>query len=39
MALEWLGLMLASPFIFWMGQATSAFACCMALGLFGFFVL
>lgn len=37
MEFEWLGLMLASPFIFWMGHAENAFACCLALGLYGFF--
>jgi MFS family permease len=37
MEFEWLGLMLASPFIFWMGQAGNAFTCCLALGLYGFF--
>jgi len=37
MEFEWLGLLLASPFIFWMGQADSAFICCLAMGFFGFF--
>jgi nitrate/nitrite transporter NarK len=37
MEFEWLGLMLASPFIFWMGRADGAFTCCLAMGLFGFF--
>jgi len=37
MEFEWLGLMLASPFIFWMGRADSAVACCAALGFYGFF--
>ncbi len=37
MEFEWLGLLLASPFIFWMGRADGAFTCCLAMGLFGFF--
>lgn len=35
--LECLGLLLGAPFVFWMGQASSAVTCCVALALFGFF--
>ena len=37
MEFEWLGLLLASPFIYWMGQAGNAITCCLALGIYGFF--
>ncbi len=35
--LQSLGLLLGSPFVLWMGQASSVMACCVALGLFGLF--
>ncbi|MDZ7619051.1 MAG: MFS transporter, partial [Patescibacteria group bacterium] len=34
---QYLGMMLASPFIIWMGLATGPVTCCIALALFGFF--
>lgn len=37
MEFEWVSLLLAAPFIFLMGQASTLFVCCLALGLFGFF--
>jgi len=37
MEFEWLGLLLASPFIYWMGQADNVLTCCLALGIYGFF--
>ncbi len=37
MEFEYLGLMLASPFIIWMGMAAGPIACCVALGFFGLF--
>ncbi|MDX9868746.1 MAG: MFS transporter [Kiritimatiellia bacterium] len=37
MEFEWVSLLLASPMIFLMGQASTLFVCCLALGLFGFF--
>lgn len=37
MQFEYLGLLLAAPFIWWMGQAGSAVLCCIALAGFGIF--
>ncbi len=37
MEFECLGLLLGSPFVFWMGQAGSVTACCAALAFFGLF--
>lgn len=37
MQFEYLGLLLAAPFIWWMGQAGSATLCCVALAGFGVF--
>lgn len=37
MQFEYLGLLLAAPFIWWMGQAGSAALCCVALAGFGVF--
>jgi sugar phosphate permease len=37
MQFEYLGLLLGAPFIWWLGQASSAVLCCMALAGFGLF--
>ena len=37
MEIECAGLLLASPFILWMGQSSNAIACCVAMAIFGFF--